>query len=222
MSPVILVIVCTSCEKIMPCGCAAALKGMAAWKGSIFGLYREAARNKTRTRSKSCKFHFRSQPYCNRVFRWIYWVFEENLPKRRFVALLLPSGSDVLAGFMRSPESAHFSWRQEAKADVCGCSAALKKNKKSHTIHSTPWLCGVYLMAEPAYVIWTISLCSCSSARNRGALDARLLDNLLAFPKQTYEDNAEHSTDTEARINDTINTDKCAKYTRYSVSLSAF
>lgn len=129
MSPVILVIVCTSCEKIMPCGCAAALKGMAAWKGSIFGLYREAARNKTRTRSKSCKFHFRSQPYCNRVFRWIYWVFEENLPKRRFVALLLPSGSDVLAGFMRSPESAHFSWRQEAKADVCGCSAALKKIK---------------------------------------------------------------------------------------------
>lgn len=70
MSPVILV--CVSCEKIMHCGCAAALKGMAAWKGSIFGSNRKAARNKTRKGSKSCKFHFRRQPNCNRVFRWIY------------------------------------------------------------------------------------------------------------------------------------------------------
>lgn len=69
ISPVILVIVFTSCEKIMQCGCAAALKGMAAWKGSIFGLYRGAARNKTRTRSKSCKIQFQRQPNCNRVFR---------------------------------------------------------------------------------------------------------------------------------------------------------
>lgn len=55
--------------------------------GSIFGL-NQAARNKARTRSKRrCKFHFRRQPNCNRVFRWIYWVFEASLPKWRSVAV---------------------------------------------------------------------------------------------------------------------------------------
>lgn len=87
MSPVILLIVCISWEKIMQCGCAAALKGMAAWKGSIFGSNRKAARNKTRKGSKGCKFRFRRQPNCNCVFRRIYWVFVENLPKWRSVAV---------------------------------------------------------------------------------------------------------------------------------------
>lgn len=111
MSPVILVIVCTSCEKIMQCGCAAALKGTAAWKGSIFGLNREAARNKTQMRSKAASFTSEGNATATVCFgKSIEFLKKTYLNGDLWLwRVLLPSGSDVLAGFMRSPESGHFS-----------------------------------------------------------------------------------------------------------------
>lgn len=111
--------------------------------------------------------------------------------------VLLPSGSDVLDGFMRSPESAHFSWRQEAKADVCGCSAALKNIYISHTIHAAPWRCGAHLMAKPASVTYMNNFSLQLKPCLRAPAARLLLDHWTIywlFPNK-YEDNAEHSTD---------------------------
>lgn len=191
MSPVISVIAYTSCEKIMQCGCAAALKGMAAWKGGIFGLNRKAARNKTRTRSKSCKFHFRRQPNYNRVFRWIYWIFEENLPKWRSVAVARSSSlwERCACWVYAQPWLRSLLLTSRSKSRRLWMQRSIKKlnNKKiTHYSRNAVMMWGSSDgRASVCFYEQFLSAAAGPSARTRGVLVVRLLDNLLAFPKQT-------------------------------------
>lgn len=163
MSPIILVIVCT---EIMQCGCAAALKGTAAEGNNVLGLNREAARRVQKAASFTPETSQAATAYFGRSVRLLkitYLIGDLWLWR----VLLFPLGAMCLLGLCAAPSPL-------ASPDV--------KNR-NHTL---------FLMMRGSsdgradVCCKLLSAAAALSARTRGALGARLLDYLLAFPKQTH------------------------------------
>lgn len=207
------------CTKIMQCGCAAALKGMAAEGNSVFGLnlsMRDAGafRRLQVSLPKATKL----QP-CISV-KSIGIFFEDNLPKWRSEAVArspslwercacwVCAQRRVRSLLLTSKSKSRRLWRQRRiKITHCSCHGAMVRGSSEGRYS----VCYIHLSAAAAL-----------SARIRGALVvARLLDTLLAFPKQTR---AAHSNDMrgthqhDRRVSDILSI--CAKCTIFCFSYS--
>lgn len=119
-----------------------------------------------------------------------------NLPKWRSVAVARsPSLRERCACWVYAqPWVRSLLLTSRSKSRRLWMQRSIKKKKKSHTIHATPWWCGAHLMADPASVTYEQFLSAAATLRVPAA---RLLlvywTNSWLFLNR-HEDNAEHST----------------------------